>query len=274
LKHIYNAIVACVILAKKQHIKGRFRIAYNYFILRLKCALSTHRPSGTLITTRFLSYKIQHYSLQRLAYLIEEIFVNQIYNFESDKQSPVIVDCGGNIGVSVIFFKWLYPKSQITVFEADPEAYKALVANIRINNFEHVRPIQSAVSNVVGSMQFYASSMATGSLSSSLLSARGGDKVITVSTDILSNYIHKPVDFLKMDIEGAEFSVLKEIDMAGKMSLFHKFSIEYHHNISNNCSLSDFVALFDKNKIRFIAQSAINAEATKSGVQDIVFTSI
>jgi FkbM family methyltransferase len=43
---------------------------------------------------------------------------------------PVIIDCGGNIGLSVLYFKYLFPNSVITVFEPSPPVFEILKENI------------------------------------------------------------------------------------------------------------------------------------------------
>jgi hypothetical protein len=40
---------------------------------------------------------------------LQEIFLEETYKFTSPKPDPVIIDCGANIGLSIIYFKKLYP---------------------------------------------------------------------------------------------------------------------------------------------------------------------
>jgi hypothetical protein len=49
-----------------------------------------------------------------------ELFLSQVYAVHKLPDRPYIIDCGGNIGLSVIWFKQRYPQARITVFEADP----------------------------------------------------------------------------------------------------------------------------------------------------------
>src|SRR6478609_6702107 len=51
-----------------------------------------------------------------VAYQIKEYFGDQRMKFECKSESPVIIDCGANVGVSVIYFKSLFPKAQIEAF--------------------------------------------------------------------------------------------------------------------------------------------------------------
>jgi hypothetical protein len=47
----------------------------------------------------------------------------------------------------------------------------------------------------------------------------------------LSEFVREEVDFLKMDIEGAEAEVLEELAEADKLRLVREMVIEYHHHI-------------------------------------------
>ena len=50
----------------------------------------------------------------------------------------------------------------------------------------------------------------------------------------LSNYIKSTIDFLKMDVEGAELSVLKELIKSDKLRYIKQMAIEYHHHIKEH----------------------------------------
>ena len=52
-----------------------------------------------------------------------EIFENQCLFFETKNQKPKIIDCGANIGISILYYKRLYPEAQIIGFEPDPKFF-------------------------------------------------------------------------------------------------------------------------------------------------------
>jgi hypothetical protein len=54
---------------------------------------------------------------------------------------------------------------------------------------------------------------------------------VSVLTDTLSGYMAGKIDFLKMDIEGAEHQVLNEISGKDKLKFIDKCVLEYHHHI-------------------------------------------
>ena len=73
------------------------------------------------------------------------IFEEQIYRFESRKETPLIIDGGANVGLSVLFFKRSYPKSRILVFEPDPAIFQVLAKNCTAYRLEDVQLIRKAL---------------------------------------------------------------------------------------------------------------------------------
>ncbi len=69
---------------------------------------------------RLGNYSIEY--LDALSFYSEyvDIFKTRIYHFQTDSENPVIIDAGGCIGMSTLYFKMIYPRARITVFEPDP----------------------------------------------------------------------------------------------------------------------------------------------------------
>ena len=84
-------------------------------------------------------------------YLIEflsnykDIFILKSYSFRSKSRKPFIIDCGSHIGISVLYFKHIYPDAQVLSFEANPTVFKLLQKNIEQNHAQGVRLIHAAV---------------------------------------------------------------------------------------------------------------------------------
>ena len=128
---------------------------------------------------------------------------------------PVIIDCGANIGVSVLEWKSRWPMSRIICFEPDPSAFELLSLNVERNDIPGVRCIQSAVASFDGTTQLFGEtgrgSDARGNSILAEWGSRDESDEITVGCQRLSPFLAaEPVSFLKMDIEGAEESVLAE----------------------------------------------------------------
>ena len=61
---------------------------------------------------------VQYASASDLRGQFTEIFVQRHYAFQATAAEPVIVDAGGNIGMSAIWFKQTYPRDRMSVYEA------------------------------------------------------------------------------------------------------------------------------------------------------------
>jgi len=182
----------------------------------------------------FSDVKIRYCTYKDFTYLFKTIFIREEYHFSTDKKQPFIIDCGSNIGMSVTFFKSIFPEAEIIAFEPNHEAFTCLTQNIEGNNFSSVSANNKALSNTEGTIEFYTDGNEPGSPVASTLEERLSNQKIEVSATRLSNYINKDVDFLKMDIEGAEVCVLKELIANNKAHYIKQMVIEYHHHIDKN----------------------------------------
>src|SRR5260370_28727380 len=75
---------------------------------------------GTKKAIRLAGYDVSFLGAEELRSLYREIFLARAYFFRSEASSPLIFDCGSNIGLSILFFKHLYPNCRIVSFEPDP----------------------------------------------------------------------------------------------------------------------------------------------------------
>jgi len=175
-----------------------------------------------------IGYKISFYNYPILINQFEEIFIYKSYHFESNKDSPIIFDCGSNIGISILYFKNFHPASRIIAFEPDPENFRLLKKNIEQNNFSEVILHNCALGKEDGSCQLFNTKAGQSSLNSSIYSNGSEGNFIEVSMKKLSTFITEEIDFLKMDVEGAEGEIIPEISEAGKLSSISELVIEYH----------------------------------------------
>lgn len=152
----------------------------------------------------------------------QQLFKEQIYRFDSKTTEPFILDCGANIGLSILYFKRLYPKSRIIAFEADKNIFDILTRNVKNFGFDDdVQLINRAVWSSVTKLDFTSDGADGGRLS--VASDKSNDLVPTVR---LRDYLDRQVDFLKLDIEGAETEVLR--DCAEQLANVGAAFVEYH----------------------------------------------
>ena len=182
----------------------------------------------------------------------QEIFDNEIYNFKPDDDQPYILDCGANIGLSVIYFKQKFPTSAVIAFEPDPDIYKVLKKNINEYHLVNVNPIEAAVWSSNGKIDFQKE----GGFSGSVVNHWDTGNLISVRTIDLREFIDRKIDFLKIDIEGAEFEVVKGIQ--DKLSFVRNIFIEYHSNVNESQTLHDLLAILQRNGFRYHIKEAFS----------------
>jgi FkbM family methyltransferase len=137
--------------------------------------------------------------------------------FKSEiREDDTIFDIGGHIGLNAVLFAKLAPKGKIFVFEPAPNTFNIISKTLGINNLQHrVTVTQQAVSNKSGSTFFYMADTNLADNANSLIHHRTDKKLkkievqlTTIDEFIKANSIQK-VDFIKMDVEGAELDALK-----------------------------------------------------------------
>lgn len=182
---------------------------------------------------RLMGYSISYFSVWDLRYLFREIFEAGSYLFSTDRSRPLILDCGSNIGMSILFFKKLYPEARIVGFEADPLTFERLTSNVEQNGLRDVVLNHCALTDKDGSVEFYRDKNVKGSKQSSLEPKRKDGESVVVPARRLSSFITEEIDMLKLDVEGAEASVLQDLKDTGKLRMIRQIQLEYHHHIDS-----------------------------------------
>lgn len=129
------------------------------------------------------------------------------------KNGNIVLDIGANIGYySLVFSQLVGTNGQIFAFEPDPNNFALLKKNIEINNLKNVTVIQKAVSDVSKPLSLYLCDY-NHAQHRIYPSPRCNEKIIVESTTI-DEYLsgkefYNKINFVKMDVEGAEYNVLE-----------------------------------------------------------------
>ena len=183
--------------------------------------------------------------------LYSDIFFSKEYPWHPDASNPhpVVIDLGSHVGVSVAYWKKVAPSAKVTAVEANPAAHTLLEKNVKQNEFTDVDIVHGAVSDSAGGkVPFYVpkpgTEFAWGATTATPADLSKYDKV-DVSTVTLSKLIKGPVDLLKIDIEGTEYSILKEAE--SKLNLVKEIMMEFHHDPGRpQNSLQDMLAILKR----------------------------
>ncbi len=202
----------------------------------------------------FLNYHVTVPDCLSFIFQYKEIFVKEYYRFNSESETPVIYDCGANIGISVLYFKSLYKNARIKAFEADGSIAGILRGNLKRNGIDGTEIISKAVWINNDGIEFSLNGADAGSV-------YGSNKKIKVDSvrlrDLIENEEH--IHFLKMDIEGAEINVIPDCtDILYKVD---NIFIEFHSFINHPQKLDSIISVLEKNNFRYFIKSEENRKS-------------
>ena len=222
-------------------------------------------------TSTILGFKVKFLRYYEFTYLFKEIFLDNEYYFVAGKKNPYIIDCGSNIGMSILYFKMLYPNSRIVAFEPLEETYFCLNENVKNNHLNSIVTHNVALSNRKGTIDLYYDKENTGCLRTSTKQERMPKQRRSVAVTLLSKHIDEDVDFLKIDIEGAELEVLEEVNSAGKLGYIKQMVIEYHHHVLRESDVfSKILRLLEDAGFGYQIESKLRRPLMREEYQDII----
>jgi len=126
------------------------------------------------------------------------------------KTGDTIVDIGANIGYyTVIFAELTGISGKVYAFEPDPENFLILVKNAQHNKLSNVIMIEKAVSDINDFIRLYLNEENRGD--NRIYDSNDGRKSIKITAVKLDDFFinkENQIDFIKIDIQGAEYSAL------------------------------------------------------------------
>lgn len=140
----------------------------------------------------------------------EPLEKNLIINLVS--HCKVVVDVGANIGWYTLNLGKLKNVEKIYAFEPIPHTYSYLKEHIEMNEISIAEIHNLGLSNEVGEKDFYWTTEETGSSSMSNIRDRTDISLARCRVDKLDNFMKNKeakIDFIKIDVEGAELFVIE-----------------------------------------------------------------
>jgi FkbM family methyltransferase len=168
-----------------------------------------------------LGWDLEYTSADALMAFVDQILYRRMNDFLSDGDRPVILDCGANIGYTSLHCKRQYPGAAIIAFEPDPQFAPLLRRNLARNGAGDVVVVEAAAWTTDGRASW-------------LMEGKDGSRLVTPSTAAsvevatvdLARYLDRDVDLLKVDIEGAEFTVVPHV--ASRLGRVKNILVECH----------------------------------------------
>lgn len=227
-------------------------------------------PRYNSFTTNLFRHKFMAIDSPSFIGQYREIIERDSYSFNTDSKRPLILDCGSNIGLSIIKFKENFPDARIIGFEPDPKIFKVLESNINSFKLKNIKIYQKAVWGENGTLMFEQEGSAGGRVTD-----ESSEKLIKVNSIDLKQFLNISIDLLKIDIEGAEATVLA--DISDSLKNVKNIFVEYHSLINHDQDLGKILSVLRKNGFRYylepggiISEQPFISRKEKNGFDNLI----
>jgi len=167
--------------------------------------------------------------------ITSELFAKEI------KKGDVVIDIGAHIGFYTLFFaKLVGPTGKVFAFEPYKANFTLLKKNIEINGYQNIIAENKAISNLTCKSKFYLGNESY--MCGALFKPEHFDDVVDVDTVSLDDYFKdfkEKIDFIKMDMCGAEGKAFQGMNLVLSKNPYVKIVQEWwpwgitQHGISN-----------------------------------------
>ena len=165
------------------------------------------------------------------------------------KPGMMAVDIGAHVGYfTLVAAKRVGPAGTVLAFEPDTDNHAALLKNIAMNNYQNITVAQQAVSDREGLAQLHLTQAGSGrhSMFHHGLPERGSVDIETTTLDATLEELGWPhVDLIKVDVEGAEVSVLNGMAQLFENQTALNLIVEFMPKLLYNAGVSP-QKFFDK----------------------------
>ena len=185
-----------------------------------------HTGPGSL---DLLGYRIDYFNQSHALFLVHEIFVNAAYAFECRNSPPSRDRLRGKHRHDRALLQSVQTGRRSARVRAGSGHVCAPAAEqSAVNGLRNVQTENAAVGDRDGTIAFYSSSSDPGGLTGSIDPSWGGHARQDVRVVRLSALLRQPVDFLKLDVEGAEYEIVADLISTGAIRWVLETVIEYH----------------------------------------------
>jgi FkbM family methyltransferase len=145
----------------------------------------------------------------RKYHIHEPILTRFINSFVRD--GDTILDIGSNIGYyTLLFSRRVGPNGLVIAVEPEPSNFTLLTLNLQLNSVDNVRLYQVAIGDSIGEAILYISDFSNWhSLRTKNPEKTKGIRVPLTTIDALREDLNRPINLIRMDIEGFEIQAIK-----------------------------------------------------------------
>lgn len=207
--------------------------------------------------TFFYDQKQEH--IFKIVY--DEIFIREDYSVPLKREDPIIIDCGANIGLASLYFAGKFPKAKILAFEPNPSAVVYFNKNTQILRQSGRLTFHQVALGKENKTGFFNATPQPGSVFASSVFNFHGPRV-PVQFRKLSDFTaeYEYIDFVKIDIEGAEWDVLDDLILTDTLQKIDQLIVEHHQSYDTDDRSEEFIDLFKQNGFEVTIRSTFKTK--------------
>src|SRR5918995_826644 len=169
------------------------------------------------------------------------------------KERDIVVDIGAHIGLyTIITSKRVGPNGKIIAIEANPDNFQMLNSNVKLNQLINVTSLNCAIYSKETKIKLYLAGEGTGQTIYNTIMAeranKGKEKFVEISANTLDHLLQlqeiSEVNWIKIDVEGAELEVLRGATDIISHSKDITLLIEVHNLSGSNTTLYEPITQF------------------------------
>lgn len=166
------------------------------------------------------------------------MFFARVYNCDlPHEQVRCIVDLGGNLGYSCLYWCNEYPNAKVLTFEPHPVHCRLLEWHVAQNGFgSRVQLVEAAVGTENGQARLEDADTASAIVSGDF-GGSGGTTISVPVVDIFPVIPEGTIDVLKIDIEGSEYSMLMDNRFESLAQRTRTILLEWHASVDQGGTL-------------------------------------
>src|SRR5215203_2025312 len=222
LKIIYLGLRILLRLALGKKRRDRFYVkrGLDFGVFWYKTFKFLRPGNSTLLKFKVPKYDYEFYCrINKDDFKIMTIHEDDIIKRFTPKEGDIVVDIGAHIGLyTIISSKRVRANGKVVAIEAHPGNFEMLNSNIKLNRLNNVIPLNYAVYSKETKVKLYLPSGESGftkynTIMPNWINTR--EKFVEVNANTLDYLLQlneirqEEVNWIKIDVEGAEFEVLK-----------------------------------------------------------------
>ena len=222
LKIIYLGLRILLRLALGKKRRDRFYVkrGLDFGVFWYKTFKFLKPDDSTLLKFKVPKYDYEFYCrINKDDFKIMTIHEDDIITRFTPNEGDIVIDIGAHIGLyTIIGAKRVGAQGKVVAIEADPENFEMLNRNIKLNQLTNVIPLNYAVYSKETKIKLYLPSGESGFTKYNTIMPNWintQEKFVEVNANTLDYLLQlnkirqEKVDWIKIDVEGAEFEVLK-----------------------------------------------------------------